>query len=87
MQLFSQPQEKYQIKVIFFTDIFLKKWYTLAEGKKNRSWETLHKNTKDGAEVYHMKSSKSKKAEEAEAFTSDIKAVDIQGAMIKDSRP
>lgn len=55
MQLFSQPQEKNQIIVIFFTAIFLKKWYTLAERKKNQSWETLHKNTKIRAEVYHMK--------------------------------
>lgn len=55
MQLFSQPQEKYQIIVIFFTAIFLKKWYILAERKKNQSWKTLHKNTKNEAEVYHMK--------------------------------
>lgn len=40
----------------------------------------LNKNTKSGAEIYHMKQSKS-------IFTSEIQAADIQGAMIKDSRP
>lgn len=68
------------IIVIFFNAIFLRKWYTLAEGKKETRQKMLNKNTKTGAKIYYMTQSKS-------IFISEIQAVDIQGAMMKDSRP
>lgn len=54
-------RKSYQIIAIFFTAILLKKWYTLAERKKNRSWKHFTKIQRMGLKCITWNSLKAKR--------------------------